>query len=638
MIRQFQYLIALLCVVSLSSIMNAEAQSSIYEYCTQTDNYQLDLTGVEANSETSGSVRLTALFTPAFNTNFCPEGANTYSFSLKGGPFNQTLYSGPLSTPSWTFDSSTLEPGAYTAKVIFNGVFTAYDTLSFTIIQDQSSPNVTISQPYQGLSVQGSIPFVATASDTSGVRDIQLFAGNRDLGVFSGDSASTLLNTKLFPDGILLLRARATDTLGNAAETSITITINNVDNAPEIAFLDIHDNQSVAGHITVRTGVFDEVGIDKVRFFVDGALISTDTVAPYDAIINTTEFNDGPHQIAAIATDLKGQETATELLLNFENGDTVAPYVQIDSPATGSTIKGTTTLIAQAYDESDISKVEFFIGSRLLGTATLEPFTIPFDTTQLVDGIYNFGVVAYDKAGNVATDDIVIIIQNGDKIDASVFITNPEENSILAGKVEVLAIAFDNIAIKEARLLVDQRIVATTKLTPYSFILDTTQFNDGAHQITVEVLDFAGNVGESFIPVRFSNSDPSQATVPQAGEPEVNPITNVLGLSEMVESQVGAVSKSSRQQTSKEDMQEHSLAIRDFMKDLTTTVRQNRKILRQNATTKRIPKLTKRANRKIKQVLKAKKKKAVTKRSRQALRAIGKLLKLLRKSATALGS
>jgi hypothetical protein len=97
---------------------------------------------------------------------------------------------------------------------------------------------------------------------------------------------------------------------------------------------------TVSGTVTVTAAASDNVGVTKVEIYVDGALRTTDTAAPYTWSWNTTTFANSSHAITAKAYDAAGNigqaanvsvtvnnASVTQLLGNpgFETG-TASPW------------------------------------------------------------------------------------------------------------------------------------------------------------------------------------------------------------------------------------------------------------------------------------------------------------------------
>ncbi|MCY1080332.1 S8 family serine peptidase [Archangium lansingense] len=93
-------------------------------------------------------------------------------------------------------------------------------------------------------------------------------------------------------------------------------------------------------------------------------------------------------------------------------GDTTAPSTSITSPASGSSVSGTTTISANASDDVGVSRVEFFQGTSLLGSDTTSPYSFDWNTTGVANGTYSLTTKAYDAAGNVGSSSTVSVTVN----------------------------------------------------------------------------------------------------------------------------------------------------------------------------------------------------------------------------------
>ena len=84
--------------------------------------------------------------------------------------------------------------------------------------------------------------------------------------------------------------------------------------------------------------------------------------------------------------------------------DTTPPTVSFTSPASGSTVSGTTTLSALAADNVGVVGVQFLLDGANLGSEdTTSPYSILWDTTTATNGPHALGARARDAAGNTTT-------------------------------------------------------------------------------------------------------------------------------------------------------------------------------------------------------------------------------------------
>lgn len=78
---------------------------------------------------------------------------------------------------------------------------------------------------------------------------------------------------------------------------------------------------TVSGTTTVTASASDNVGVTKVEFYLDAALKSSDTAAPYSWSWNTASTPNGSHSLTSKAYDAAGNiGTSTAVTVNVSNG------------------------------------------------------------------------------------------------------------------------------------------------------------------------------------------------------------------------------------------------------------------------------------------------------------------------------
>lgn len=88
---------------------------------------------------------------------------------------------------------------------------------------------------------------------------------------------------------------------------------------PEIEFISHDEDAQVWNEIIIQTRVIDENPIEKVEFYVNGSLIETVSVEPFDFILNTKDYSDGNLAVKAIAYNKLGGKSEKFISLDVLN-------------------------------------------------------------------------------------------------------------------------------------------------------------------------------------------------------------------------------------------------------------------------------------------------------------------------------
>ena len=92
-----------------------------------------------------------------------------------------------------------------------------------------------------------------------------------------------------------------------------------VDDPPTVSITSPLNGATVSGTVNVTADASDDVGVDKVEFYIDDVLKSTDTTSPYEYSWDTTEETDGSHGIKAKAYDTIGQTATDSINVTVDN-------------------------------------------------------------------------------------------------------------------------------------------------------------------------------------------------------------------------------------------------------------------------------------------------------------------------------
>lgn len=108
-----------------------------------------------------------------------------------------------------------------------------------------------------------------------------------------------------------------------------------------------------------------------------------------------------------------------------------------------------------------------------------------------------------------------------DQTPPKVQILSPKNNDIIKGMMNINSSASDNKGITYVQLWIDNQLIKTTYVEPYTFKLYTTDFANGNHSLQIRGYDVAGNEGKSEqLPIDINNdSDKTPPKVEIFGYP-----------------------------------------------------------------------------------------------------------------------
>ncbi len=125
-------------------------------------------------------------------------------------------------------------------------------------------PTVNVSNPAEGATVSGaSVLISATASDDNGITQVEFFVNNASIGVDTSSPYSVNWDSTTVANGAQVIRATATDSIGQTASFSNNVTVNNE-----------------TGATTIHTGDLDGSSVGSGR---GGKWDATVTITVHDA-------------------------------------------------------------------------------------------------------------------------------------------------------------------------------------------------------------------------------------------------------------------------------------------------------------------------------------------------------------------
>ncbi len=284
-------------------------------------------------------------------------------------------------------------------------------TIASSNINDNIPPEIFISYPPSGATISGTTTIVANATDNIGVTNVEFYID----GLLVGNDATAPYEyvwdtSSLQPGSAHTIFAIAYDGAGNSTQTGMqNVTIAPEDlTAPTVSFIYPNSGQTLTENTTISVEAQDNIGVTKVEFFIDGALVHTDNTPPYTYDWDITGYtNNSTHTLFAKGYDAAGNIGLSPVItVTIVNTDITPPVVTILYPISGNTYTtgDIINVVADVVDNVGVDSVQFYIDGVLKSTDDTPPYSYNWDTSNYGGGgSHSVYVKGYDTSGNVGS-------------------------------------------------------------------------------------------------------------------------------------------------------------------------------------------------------------------------------------------
>ena len=222
--------------------------------------------------------------------------------------------------------------------------------------------------------------------------------------------------------------------LDNYTNSSVTLTslINTTQQSINSIQNYLVNLQAVVDTLTVSNSNATQKQIDAYQLIVDNAIeemqkvvndlssnpindpfvVSSPIVTPVQIQNQQNVVTQAQEALQVLVTQQNQDETTnTTVDANSTNSNTssdiIPPTATLTSPHAGAVLSYVAFLSASANDASGISKVEFYSDSTLVGTDTVFPYSMSWDTSTVADGVHQLSARAYDTLDNIKVSALV---------------------------------------------------------------------------------------------------------------------------------------------------------------------------------------------------------------------------------------
>jgi len=371
-------------------------------------------------------------------------GATTSDDSLHVGLNGQEIGSSDRLSgfaPTWTWSNQTMDgavaaftvptPGEHTLNVWMREDGTLFDKILLTTNPTYPTPTghgpaespqgtppppeteppvVTLLNLSEGQVLTGSVTLQATATDNVGVVGVQFLLNASPLGPEVTNAPWELSwDTTTTAPGTYVVSAQARDAAGNTGNApAITVVVTTP--PPPVTYpLTLSMNGLGSGTVTsVPTGVNCPTlcSLD----WLENEVVTLTALPNADSIFAGWTGAGCSGTGPCILTMTQAHTvTATFSLLP---PDTEAPTVALTSPTDGQTVTGILPVSATASDNVAVVGVQFMLNGGSLGLElTSAPWTMAWDSSTVIPGVYTLSAQARDAAGNLSqAPDITILV------------------------------------------------------------------------------------------------------------------------------------------------------------------------------------------------------------------------------------
>jgi thiol-disulfide isomerase/thioredoxin len=230
-------------------------------------------------------------------------------------------------------------------------------------------------------------------------------------------------------------------------------------------------------------------------------------------------------------------EAAAAYLSGAPPDDDTEPEVEIIAPYTNEEVIETVRIEVKITDDGGISNVDFDIDNAGVWTR-MYPLSGQVDddyfafwntkTNNVPDGQHTITVRATDIGKNQGEASVVVTVANyaNDKVKPVVKFKDIADKQEISGSFDFQVTITDDSEIDRVRYRIDQNNWNTMKERSYNKFeakINTSDFSDGKHTLSVEAKDRAGNVQVEILSIKISNN-------PSDSNSEKSPIPGFEGV------------------------------------------------------------------------------------------------------------
>ncbi len=176
---------------------------------------------------------------------------------------------------------------------------------------DTQPPQVVLDAPRQGEALSGTVTLRVSATDNERVTQVRVTKDGTLIGTDETAPYEVSWDTRRDADGPHTLIASASDPDLNLGTTPpVTVIVDNT--PPRVHLIAPLPETPMAGTVQLEAEAKDAIGIETVKFLVDGLAVGVAVSAPYVVSWDSMTVSNGTHAIEALAIDRAHNTTTSE--------------------------------------------------------------------------------------------------------------------------------------------------------------------------------------------------------------------------------------------------------------------------------------------------------------------------------------
>jgi ligand-binding sensor domain-containing protein len=306
------------------------------------------------------------------------------------------------------WESDLFDEGVHTIKATATDDADQTASTQILVTLDRTPPTVEILAPAFGEAFADRVPYTFDPVDNFAIDRVEVFLNGTLVETLAQGPWTGEVDTTGIASGDAELAAVVYDRVGASQRASTQIRI---DRAPSVEIRSPGDGSALEGPTEVRVTANDDVGVEWIELYVDGAPF--DREAGSEARFQwEPEYARREHTLRALVTDTAGQTASHEIAVRVDH-----PFeVVIASPFDGEAVSGTVAIQAETRDDDgQTQRVDFLVDGELAGSAARAPFAFDLDTTAFPDGERRLSIHAVSDNGSEGDHAITVTVGNCDR-------------------------------------------------------------------------------------------------------------------------------------------------------------------------------------------------------------------------------